>query len=370
MPPLKRLEGWAKRALALLAAVLFSRPGRRARARGRLASARRILLVRIDERVGEALLLTPLLSSLKAHSPPAEVHALVHERCVRVLEGHPALDGLHALDRTALALGPLAPGIRALRAKGPWDAVVDCANWEVPSVTSALVCRLVAREAAVVGPAVWPTRLLHDVAVRARADTRSEVLQRLHLLSPLGASTSQVQLSFRTPRPPAALLSLLADVRAHPHAVLIPGGRLGWRRIPPEAFAAAAGALAATGRRALVAWGPGEEPLARAVVEAAPGAVLAPPTDLDGLAALLAAAGCTVANNSGPLHLSVAVGAPTLGLFLRMEMDRWGHADPPHRMLDLTSAAERGEALAPLVLEAVLAFARTLHSVRAVPRGA
>jgi heptosyltransferase III len=370
MPPLKRLEGWAKRALALLAAVLFFRPGRRARAPGQLASARRILLVRMDERVGEALLLTPLLSSLKARSPPTEVHALVHERCVRVLEGHPALDGLHALERTALALGPLAPGIRALRAEGPWDAVVDCGNWEVPSVTSALVCRLVARQAPVVGPAVWPTGWLHDVAVSPRPDTRSEVLQRLHLLSPLGASTAQAQLSFRTPRLPEGLRGLLSDVRAHPTAVLIPGGRLGWRRIPPDAFAAAARALAAGGRRPLVAWGPGEEALARAVVEAAPGAVLAPPTDLDGLAALFAAAGCTVANNSGPLHLSVAVGAPTLGLFLRMETARWGHAEPPHRLLDVTPAVERGEPLEPLVADAVLHFARALGSTRAAPRGA
>jgi ADP-heptose:LPS heptosyltransferase len=71
-------------------------------------------------------------------------------------------------------------------------------------------------------------------------------------------------------------------------------------------------------------------------VSAAPGAQLAPPTDLDGLAALLAAAGCTVCNNSGPMHLSVAVGAPTLALFLKMDPDRWGYRESPHAVLDLT----------------------------------
>ena len=68
----------------------------------------------------------------------------------------------------------------------------------------------------------------------------------------------------------------------------------------------------------------------------APGARLAPATDLDGLAALLAAAGCTVSNNSGPMHLSVAVGAPTLAFFLRMDPARWGYLEPPHAVLDLT----------------------------------
>jgi heptosyltransferase-3 len=360
MPLLKRLEGWAKRALALFAAALFFRPGRRTRVRARLSTAHRILLVRVDDRVGEALLLTPLLTALKALRPPARVEALVHARSVRVLEGHPALDGLHALDRRGLALGPLAPGIRALRERGPWDAVVDCGNWEVPSVTSALVARLVAGGAALIGPGVWPTRLLVDVPVPRRTDTRSEVAQRLHLLLPIAGDVPRGRLSFRTPRPDPALAPLLAEVRARPHALLLPGGRLGWRRIPPGVFAASARALAGEGRRPIVVWGPDEESLARAVVEAAPGALLAPPTDLDALAALLAAAACTVCNNSGPLHLSVAVGAPTLGLFLRMDPERWGHPGPPNRMLDLTAAADRGEPLEPLVAEASREFARGL----------
>ena len=97
----------------------------------------------------------------------------------------------------------------------------------------------------------------------------------------------------------------------------------------PELFGVAGRALVQLGRAVLVAWGPGEEELARTVVGAIPGAQLAPPTNLDGLAALLAAARCTVCNNSGPMHLSVAVGAPTLALFLRMDPERWGYRAPP-----------------------------------------
>jgi heptosyltransferase III len=360
MTLLKRLEGWAKRALTLVAAALLFRPGRRSRALERLASARRVLLVRIDDRVGEALLLTPLLSALKASAPALHVDALLHARSVRVLDGHPALDGLMALDRRALFLGPLAPGIRSVRAKGPWDVVVDCGNWEVPSVTSALVARLVSSRAVLIGPRVWPTCLLDDVSVPRRADTPSEVAQRLHLLSPLGVPASPARLSFRTPRVEDALRPLLADVARAPHALLLPGGRLGWRRIPPAVFAAAARAFLTAGRRPLVVWGPGEESLARSVVSDAPGALLAPATDLDALAALLAAAGCTLCNNSGPLHLSVAVGAPTLGLFLRMDPQRWGYPTAPHRMLDLTLPTELGEQLEPLVAGACVSFARTL----------
>jgi ADP-heptose:LPS heptosyltransferase len=89
---------------------------------------------------------------------------------------------------------------------------------------------------------------------------------------------------------------------------------------------------------------------------------MAPPTNLDELAALMRAAGLTVTNNTGPMHLSVAVGAPTLGLFLRMDMERWGHAYPPHRMVDLTPTVEAGSGLEERVFEEVRAFAAHLSA--------
>jgi len=327
----KRLEGTGKRALARVAALAFRRP-----ARALPSGLRSILLVRIDDRLGEALLTTPLARALKRLDPAPVVEVLVHRRTARVLEDHPAIDRILTLDRALLGLGPLAPGIRAIRSAGPWDVVVDCGNWEVPGVTSAMVSRLVAGTAQVIGPAVPPTGPLHDTPVPARTDTRSELAQRLNLLSPIVDPADLLLPTFRTPRVLTSNGPFLDQVRASPHAVLVPGGRLGWRRIPPQLFGAAARMLTPLGRTVVVAWGPGEEELGHAVVSEAPGAQLAPPTDLDGLAALLAAAGCTVCNNSGPMHLSVAVGAPTLALFLKMDPERWGYRGAPHAVLDLT----------------------------------
>jgi ADP-heptose:LPS heptosyltransferase len=324
------------------------------------AGLRRVLLVRIDDRLGEALLITPLAAALKRLPGPPAVDVLVHRKTARVLEENPALDRVLTLDRRGLALGPLAPGIRAVRKAGPWEVVVDCGNWEVPGVTSALVSRLVAGEARVIGPAVAPTGPLHDVAVPARTDARAELAQRLHLLSPL-LDPPLLLPSFRTPRISESRKPFLDRVRARPHAVLVPGGRLGWRRIPPGLFSLAGRVLTELGRSVVVAWGPGEEPLAREAMTGVPGARLAPPTNLDELAALLAAAGCTVCNNSGPMHLSVAVGAPTLALFLKMDPERWGYPFPPHGVLDLTSVIEDERRAARTVDLAVRAFADGLN---------
>jgi ADP-heptose:LPS heptosyltransferase len=135
--------------------------------------------------------------------------------------------------------------------------------------------------------------------------------------------------------------------------VVNPGGRLGIRRVSAPVFAAGARALLARGVTPLVTWGPGEEALADEVLALAPGALKAPPTDLDQLAALMKAARLTLCNNTGPMHLSVAVGCPTLALFLRMEVERWSHPWPPHHVLDLTPVVEAGGDVDGAVTEAV-----------------
>jgi ADP-heptose:LPS heptosyltransferase len=128
--------------------------------------------------------------------------------------------------------------------------------------------------------------------------------------------------------------------------VLNPGGRLDWRRVPVELLAAAAHELLARGRQPVVVWGPGELDLAASICMAVRGrARLAPPTDVPELAALLRAAGCTVTTNSGPMHLSVAVGAPTLALFKDMPVARWGEAAPPHAVVDVSDPQRAGTAL-------------------------
>lgn len=142
---------------------------------------------------------------------------------------------------------------------------------------------------------------------------------------------------FRAPRTTPAIEALVATLGGH-FVVVNPGGRLGERRVAPASFAAGCAALLERGLTPVITWGPGEEALAEEVLAAAPGARLAPATSLDELATLMARARGVLCNNTGPMHLSVAVGAPTLALFFRMPASRWGHHAPPHLMLEVTEA--------------------------------
>ncbi|MCA2980047.1 MAG: glycosyltransferase family 9 protein [Myxococcaceae bacterium] len=333
---LRHLSGWAL-------AVAFWRPWRSGRAR-LLATAERVVVVRIDHRIGEALLTTPLVAALeKTH----EVHLVVHPKCARVLEGLPGLAGLHPFERAWL-WNPFSPRLRALRALCRDAVVVNAASWVEYSGTPALVARVLGAFGCVVGPPLGPARLLCDVPVPPRPDTAREVEQRLNYLSPLVHAPAGA-MRFRAPRATPAVEALVAQ---HPaFAVVNPGGRLGERRVPTPVFAQAARHLAARGVVPVVTWGPGEEALADEVV-AASGAVLAPPTSLDELAFLMSRAQLVLCNNTGPMHLSVAVGAKTVALFWQMPAAQWGHPQPPHVMVELTQE-QSAAAMAQRVMAAL-----------------
>lgn len=317
---LRHLVGW-------WLAFAWFRPWRNRRAL--LTSAKRVVLVRIDNRVGEALLTTPLVDALsKTH----DVHVVVHPKCARVLDGLPGAAGVHVFERRWL-WNPFSAELSRLRALCDGAVVVNAASWVEYSGTPALVSRLLGARGCVVGPAVGPSKVLMDVAVPARSDTRSEVLQRLHLVSPVVASPVG-RMCFRAPRTTPAVDALVtANSR---FAVVNPGGRLGERRVPASVFSAATKALAEQGVTPVVTWGPGEDALADEVLRGGTG-VKAPATTLDELAALMAKSQLVVCNNTGPMHLAVSVGARTVALFWKMSVEQWGHEGPPHVMLDLST---------------------------------
>jgi heptosyltransferase-2 len=127
-------------------------------------------------------------------------------------------------------------------------------------------------------------------------------------------------------QPPALELVLAARHRAEAAVALAAAGVTGhYQVLCPLAVGTVAGmskqwpsfpllcrGLIEQGERVLACPGPGEEAACAALL---PGATLVPGLGLGAYAALLAGADRVVANDSGPLHLAVAVGAPVLGIF-------------------------------------------------------
>jgi ADP-heptose:LPS heptosyltransferase/glycosyltransferase involved in cell wall biosynthesis len=327
-----------------LLALLFPRP------RGALPplpDVRRVLVIRPDERVGNQLLTTPLLRALKLGLPHAELHLLAPARQATVVSSR-HVDRVLPFEKRLLFRRPwrFLAELRALRRTG-YDAVVEAGHWSGFSVTASLLARLVGGRGVVVGHDRGESRRFLSHAVAHDPANVNEVRAKLELLRPLGLLPQGLAPETELGQDPAPARAALAAAGVRgPYAVLNPGARMADRRWSPAAHAAVARGLVARGLEVLVVWGPGEEPLARAVGQGSEARV-APATDLEELAGLVRGAQLCVSNNSGPMHLAVAVGTPTVGVFLSGDAARWGHDLP-----GFAAAEPRGEDDAAAVLAA------------------
>jgi heptosyltransferase-1 len=113
-------------------------------------------------------------------------------------------------------------------------------------------------------------------------------------------------------------------LEGRPFAVLHPGSSAfgAYKRWPADRFGMLADRLAASGIPGIVVWGPGEQAMARSLVEQSAGStggagvhLAIETTPLSVLVALLRRAAVFIGNDSGPLHVASACGTPTVGLY-------------------------------------------------------
>ena len=106
--------------------------------------------------------------------------------------------------------------------------------------------------------------------------------------------------------------------RPKPYVLLVPGGSAHRpeKRWPAEKYAELARIIKGRGYEVVIIGGPAESQLAHAIQRETPGVRdLTGRTDFTRIAVLGARAALAVGNDTGPLHLATAAGAPTVALF-------------------------------------------------------
>jgi heptosyltransferase III len=334
---------WLARAAVRLLPLRGPLPGR--------DQLRRVLVVRTDDRLGNALLTVPLALALRDALPGARIDLLLARRRAPVAQG---LTGLRVVpfEKTDAFLRPLRflRFLRGLRSS-EYDAVIDAAHWHAFSLTSALLSRWAARRwlvGAERGAADFYSRAVPPPPPGApEVEAKMLLLRGLDLAPP---PRPVLQTALGLDRMDWAAQAVPPGARRF--AALNPGSRKPDHRWPVERFAAVARALHQRGVPSLITWGPGEERLARALVEQSAGAsTLAPPSDVARLAALFRRAALVVANDTGPMHLAAACGTPVLALLHSRDGMRWAHPGPRFTAL-----------VSPGVGEAIAAAGRLLDS--------
>jgi lipopolysaccharide heptosyltransferase I len=294
----------------------------------RLEDHDRVLLIRLGA-VGDVLRTLPALHLIRTTFPSVHLAWIVEDLSRELLLDHPDIDEVLRFPRRELraaaahpvrAASVLAALARDLRARR-FDVALDFQG----SLKSGLLARLSGAPRRVglsAGHARELSWLFTNDRVRPPARSLNRVERNLLIAEAVGArgDTIEMNLPERPEDGHAAVEALRAlNPRGLPLVVLSPGtSRLqAHKRWPAEHYARLALRLASDdGVVVLVVWGPGEEEQARTIAAGSAGrAVVAPPTSLRLLAAILRRAVLFVGADTGPMHLAWSVGCTVLALF-------------------------------------------------------
>ncbi len=277
----------------------------------------RILLVQTAF-LGDVILTTPLLAALRRAYPHAELTIMVTPAAAPLVAAHPALDAVLVDDKRGAGrgLGGLVRLVRTLRARRFTVAIAA-----QKSIRTALALRGAGIPRRI-GFATARAATLYTERVPRPVDAHDRD-RLLGLLAPLGITTFEpaaLQPWVAVDAPTRARArALLASHRiaGRPLAAICPGSAWRTKRWPAPSYAALVRTLDAEGYRCLLLGGPDERALTAAVAETAGGLAvdLGGATDLPLLAAVLAEVAVVVTNDSAPMHVATAVGAPQVAIF-------------------------------------------------------
>lgn len=300
----------------------------------------RILVTRLRY-LGDVILTTPVVSALRGRYPSAEIYYLTEEPYAPILEANPYLDGIVPLVPGWLSAARTAILLRRKRLTAALDLFYN--------PRSALLLFMSGIPVRVGGSRRW-RKGLYTNNYRVPDHVRSAVSHHLHPLGIFDVGPSEtlprVHLTDPERSEGSAALERAIEGSRSGHVIAIhPGGKWQSKRWHPESFAALARECTGKlGADVLLVGGRGEEGIVRSVKGMAGGGVfILPPQGIRRLAAVLDRCSALVANDGGVMHLSVALGRPTVGIFGPTEPEIWF----PYRGKGPYTLAVSGESCVP-----------------------
>jgi lipopolysaccharide heptosyltransferase I len=313
----------------------------------------RILIVRLSA-FGDCMHAVPSLVALRRKFPDAQIDWAIERLPFTVLEHHPMVDRFHVFPRQAFKLGnsklldsmKLLSGFRRELTAQRYDTAID-----FQGLTKSGLVAWWSRARQRIGFRGEDSREFNLVFANERVrppDEAVHVVERnLSLLRPLGIDLPDkpewvmpdFSKDLERVRPFLQQCGLWDEHgKSRPFVIINPGATWFTKRWPPEMFGEVAKGLVE--RRKLpviVTWaGDDEHKAAQTIVQVAGGpdknAFLAPKTDLRELAALTSQSVLFVSNDTGPLHLAVALKIHTVAVFGATDPLRNGAYGSGHRV--------------------------------------
>ncbi len=274
------------------------------------------------KRVGDVLLCTPMVRAIREEEPSARILFLTEEGNEPILRGNPRCDAILTIPAR---MGP-----------GDWRTLLDRLRREAPTTAidfsgtpRSCIITAMSRAPLRVGFRVRaPRRWLYNKVVVPNLATYT-VDRRLDLLRAIGIRArgfaTEIYLDESDRREAERILSETGFPPGAPIIAIVPTSRRDAKRWAAGGFARAASWARETGGgEILILCGPGEEAEAEEVRRRIPTARM--PDRVPGLraaAALIERARILIANDGGLKHIAVALGVPTVTIFVSTGPAGW-----------------------------------------------
>jgi heptosyltransferase III len=311
------------------------------------ALVRRVLVTKLRHH-GDVLLASPVFTVLKRAVPAAQIDALIYRETAAMLEGHPAIDQIHTIDRDWKRQGLLAQaraerGLLGILRGRRYDLIVHLTEHPRGAwLTRLLKPRYSVARELVRSHRLWRTSFTHYYRL-PRATPRHTVECNLDALRRIGFQPAPedkrlvLRLDGAVVERVRALLSR-HGLEAKRFVQMHPGSRWLFKCWAPERYAELLDRVTAGGLRVALTGAPDprERGLVDAILDACASSTRAQLVDLTGtldlreLAALTRQARVFVGVDSAPMHIAAALGTPVIALFGpsgELEWGPWGVAN-------------------------------------------
>ncbi len=297
----------------------------------------KILVTRLSH-IGDCILTLPMVNRLREMLPESQIVWAIESPTQKLLAEHGSVDEFIVVPKSWmkspanwLSLG------RKLRQYN-FDICID-----PQGITKSAMLGWLSRAKVRIGASGrWGRELSTWLNNRLIEPTATHLADRsLELLSQISGSDAQAGIhSYDLPIPEQALITanrLCNQNQLEQYAVINPGASWPSKRWDTQRFGSAGSYLYRNRLiRSVLTWaGPEEKAMALEIAQFDPDAfVVAPPTTLPQLAAVISKASIFVGCDTGPLHIAAAVGTPCVGLYgttRPQDSGAWPYAAPtPH----------------------------------------
>jgi ADP-heptose:LPS heptosyltransferase len=306
---------------------------------------RRVLVIRPDNRLGNLLLITPFLNSLRRALKDAEISLLAGEIYSEVFAGNEDVETiLHFQKKKMIRFPWKAAGFLRKMKRGRFDLAIDMSHPHSFSLTSAILTRLSGAPYRL-GFERGDSRYYLNLRVPMPEGRQHESDIFLSLLEQIGLEASPGPLRYivsagesRWAGEELRRLDLSSD---EPLIGIFTGGR-GSKSIETEVFLETASIMVEKKLGKIVFFlGPLERGLRDSLEKAAgSGWIVVPHYPLRQFAAILASLCVLVTSDSGPMHLASAIGVPIVSIFREDMAWRYGPRSERDKVLLFTGEVD------------------------------